>query len=101
MTNSIMILFMVLVGGPKKLEGALLGSAIYLVMQDLVSQYTERYQIIIGAFFIIVVLCLPQGFLGLKWRTFRKNTRPRTVKADDSLRHRESRLPFCFILTAL
>lgn len=68
MTNSIMIMFMVLVGGSRKLEGALLGSAIYLLMQDLVSQWTERYQIIIGLFFIVVVLLLPQGFLGLKRR---------------------------------
>ena len=68
MTNSIMIMFMVLVGGSRKLEGALLGSAIYLLMQDLVSQWTERYQIIIGWFFIVVVLLLPQGFLGLKRR---------------------------------
>ena len=68
MTNSIMIMFMVLVGGSRKLEGALLGSAIYLLMQDLVSQWTERYQIIIGLFFIVVVLLLPQGFLGLKKR---------------------------------
>ena len=68
MTNSIMIMFMVLVGGSRKLEGALLGSAIYLLMQDLVSQWTERYQIIIGLFFIVVFLLLPQGFLGLKRR---------------------------------
>ena len=68
MTNSIMIMFMVLVGGSRKLEGALLGSAIYLLMQDLVSQWTERYQISIGLFFIVVVLLLPQGFLGLKRR---------------------------------
>lgn len=73
MTNSIMIMFMVLVGGSKKLEGALLGSALYLIMQDLVSQWTERYQIIIGVFFIIVVLLLPEGFLGLKLKKKKAN----------------------------
>lgn len=80
MTNSIALLFMCLIGGREKLEGAMLGSLIYLILQDVASQYTERYSIIIGGFFIIVVLFMPKGILGMKFRKFKN--RKTTVQGE-------------------
>jgi branched-chain amino acid transport system permease protein len=65
---SVMLLFVALIGSITKLEGALVGSTVYVLLEDFFSKYTERYMMIIGVFFILVVLFMPQGILGVKLR---------------------------------
>lgn len=61
---AVMVLFIALLGGVTKLEGALVGALIYVLLEDFASQYTQRYQIIIGVFFVLIVLFLPNGIMG-------------------------------------
>lgn len=64
LSASVMLLFVALIGCINKFEGAILGAAIYVMLEDFASKYTQRYMIIIGVFFILVVLFMPSGILG-------------------------------------
>ncbi|HEX4836879.1 MAG TPA: branched-chain amino acid ABC transporter permease [bacterium] len=64
-TTSGQVLIMVLLGGTGTLAGPALGAAAVLLLQNLVSSYTERWTMILGAAFIVVVLAAPRGLLGL------------------------------------
>ena len=66
-----MILFMSLIGGIKKLEGGLVGAAIYVLLEDILTKYTQRYKLVIGILFVLVVLFMPGGILSLP--VFQKN----------------------------
>jgi branched-chain amino acid transport system permease protein len=66
--TSVMLLFVALIGSISKLEGAVVGAAVYILMEDLFSKYTERYMMVIGIFFILVVLFMPKGILGFQLR---------------------------------
>jgi branched-chain amino acid transport system permease protein len=57
-------LLMVIIGGTGTLGGALLGSAVFILLQSLVSTYTERWMLILGATFISFVLFAPGGIVG-------------------------------------
>jgi branched-chain amino acid transport system permease protein len=57
-------LLMVIIGGTGTLGGALLGSAAFILLQSLVSTYTERWMLILGATFISFVLFAPGGIVG-------------------------------------
>ncbi len=57
-------LLMVILGGTGTLGGAVLGAAAFILLQSLVSTYTERWMLILGVTFIIFVLFAPGGIVG-------------------------------------
>jgi branched-chain amino acid transport system permease protein len=57
-------LLMVIIGGTGTLGGAVLGAATFILLQSLVSTYTERWMLILGTTFILLVLFAPGGIVG-------------------------------------
>lgn len=63
-TTSGEALLMVIIGGTGTLGGAVLGAAAFILLQSLVSSYTERWMLILGLTFILFVLFAPAGIVG-------------------------------------
>jgi len=63
-TTSGEALLMVIIGGTGTLGGAMLGAAAFILLQSLVSSYTERWMTILGLTFILFVLFAPGGIVG-------------------------------------
>jgi branched-chain amino acid transport system permease protein len=57
-------LLMVIIGGTGTLGGAVLGAGAFILLQSLVSTYTERWMLILGGMFILFVLFAPGGIVG-------------------------------------
>jgi branched-chain amino acid transport system permease protein len=74
-TRSGEVLVMVLLGGAGTLIGPAVGAGVVLILQNLVSSVTERWTMILGAAFILVVLVAPKGLAGLlSWRWARSSS---------------------------
>ena len=54
---------MAVLGGIHTLAGAFVGAAVYLVAQNQISSYTDRWQLLIGLLFVAIVLFVPNGLL--------------------------------------
>jgi branched-chain amino acid transport system permease protein len=63
-TTSGEALLMVIIGGTGTLGGAMLGAAAFILLESLVSTYTERWMLILGLTFILFVLFAPGGIVG-------------------------------------
>ena len=59
---------MVIIGGVGTFFGPLLGSAVLIMLKGLVSLYTDRWQIVLGAVLILVILFARNGILGIASR---------------------------------
>jgi branched-chain amino acid transport system permease protein len=78
-TSSGDVLIMVMLGGAGTLVGPVIGTALFLLMKNVVSSYSEHWMLIIGVVFIACVLFFPGGIWGtlrhlewhklLAWRT--------------------------------
>lgn len=67
------ILIMVMLGGAGTLIGPAIGTALFLLMKNVVSSYSEHWLLIIGVIFIACVMFFPGGIWGtlrqVKWRS--------------------------------
>lgn len=65
---AIILIFISVLGCTTKLEGAFLGGIIYFFAEDWLSVTTNRYRMIVGASFILLVLFCQNGLLGINYK---------------------------------
>jgi branched-chain amino acid transport system permease protein len=72
LTTSAEALLMVISGGSGTLLGPIFGAAIVVVMKNVVSAYVERWNLVLGVIFILIISFMPEGLVPGSvrlWRT--------------------------------
>jgi branched-chain amino acid transport system permease protein len=58
------VLLMVILGGAGTLIGPAIGAALIVLLQNIISGYTERWLIVLGVIYVLVALLAPRGLVG-------------------------------------
>lgn len=77
LTNSAEGLLAVIAGGSGTLGGPLVGATIVMLLKNYVSTYIERWNMLLGIVFVVIMVLMPQGVVpGVKrlWRRFASRT---------------------------
>jgi branched-chain amino acid transport system permease protein len=56
-------LLMVIAGGTATLLGPIAGAALVIIMKDIASAYIERWNFVLGAIFVVIVIFMPEGLV--------------------------------------
>ena len=59
------LMIMVILGGVGQLYGGVLGAAVYLILEEVLSSHTVHWQLALGIVLLTVVLYAPKGIAGL------------------------------------
>jgi branched-chain amino acid transport system permease protein len=59
------VMMVILGGGLVNFFGPVLGAAIFTILQDLISTITIHWMFIFGIMFVLVILVMPEGILGI------------------------------------
>jgi branched-chain amino acid transport system permease protein len=63
LTASAEVLLMVIAGGPATLLGPIVGSALVVIVKNVVSGYIERWNFLLGVIFVAIVILMPEGLV--------------------------------------
>jgi branched-chain amino acid transport system permease protein len=63
LTSSAEVLLMVISGGAGTLFGPAVGAGLVVVMKNIVSGYVERWNFLLGAIFVAIVILMPEGLV--------------------------------------
>jgi branched-chain amino acid transport system permease protein len=58
------IVMMTILGGKGTFLGPLVGAAVFLFLQNTISVFTPRWELFVGAIFVIIILVFPGGIIG-------------------------------------
>lgn len=86
-TLSATVLLAAILGGARHFLGPALGIALLITIETVLSEFTDRWMAVLGLFYVVAILVLPDGVLGLQWRRGRPRRSPETVeeRADEAL----------------
>ncbi|MPZ39674.1 MAG: branched-chain amino acid ABC transporter permease [Rhizobiales bacterium] len=83
LTASAEVLLMVISGGTATLLGPIAGAIIVVVMKNVVSAYVERWNLVLGLIFIVIITFMPDGLVPgtvrlcrWSWHVIRWNGKP-------------------------
>ena len=66
--NSGEVIVMTVLGGMGTLYGPMVGAGVYIGFEDVLSSYTDQWQLVLGALFVAFVIFLPRGLVSLPGR---------------------------------
>jgi branched-chain amino acid transport system permease protein len=55
----------IMIGGIGSFFGPVLGTAVFQIIEELVSRYTDKVELVLGLTFVLVILYAPAGILGI------------------------------------
>jgi branched-chain amino acid transport system permease protein len=85
LTASAEALLMVISGGSGTLLGPVVGAALVVIMKNVASGYIERWNFLLGAIFVVIVIFMPEGLVPGSvrlWRWIRAMGQPRVPAAE-------------------
>ena len=77
LTASAEVLLMVISGGTATLLGPIAGALLVVIMKNVASGYIERWNFVLGAIFVAIVIFMPEGLVPGSLRLWRWATRRR------------------------